>query len=124
MKSLPQVSIQKFIIAIRTLPSDEPNVTTGKWYKTQKEHWLGWLAEYHGPGAYGRTGRAASRDARYAYNHIVEVKMLLWLIDAAGVPRSVVKKARSGAARVSNLSRKSAVVRKHVPWGLLYEALF
>ncbi len=22
------------------------------WYKTQQEHWLGWLAEYSGPGAY------------------------------------------------------------------------
>ena len=25
------------------------------------------------------------RDARFAYNHIVEPKMLLWLIEAAGV---------------------------------------
>lgn len=24
------------------------------WYSSQKEHWLGWLAEYSGPGAYGR----------------------------------------------------------------------
>ena len=23
----------------------------GVWYKSQKEHWLGWLSEYDGPGA-------------------------------------------------------------------------
>lgn len=26
----------------------------GAWYSSQKEHWLGWLAEYDRPGAYGR----------------------------------------------------------------------
>jgi hypothetical protein len=24
------------------------------WYRTQKEHWLGWLREYNGPGYYSR----------------------------------------------------------------------
>lgn len=24
------------------------------WYTSQKEHWLGWLSEYDGPGAYDR----------------------------------------------------------------------
>jgi hypothetical protein len=40
--------------------------------------------EYDGPGAYGRIA-GKQRDARFAYNHIVEPKMLLWLIKAAGV---------------------------------------
>ena len=118
------VSITKFITAIRALPSDKPKVTRGKWYTTQKEHWLGWLSEYCGPGAYGRTGSAAARDARFAYNHIVEVKVLLWLIEAAGVPHVRVQKARLGAARAPSLSRKSAIMRKHVPWELLHDVLF
>ena len=25
------------------------------WWSTQKEHWLGWLTEYNGPGYYGRS---------------------------------------------------------------------
>lgn len=124
MTPVRPISIATLAAAIRALPSDKPKVTPGKWYKTQKEHWLGWLQEYHGPGAYGRTGPAKSRDARFAYNHIVEVKMLLWLIEAAGVPRSSVAKARSAAARVSSLSRKSAAVREHVPWETLYASLF
>ncbi len=124
MKLLPRISIGKFITAIRRLPSDKPKVTPGKWYRTQKEHWLGWLAEYHGPGAYARTGPASARDARFAYNHIVEVKMLLWLIEAAGVPRAAVQKARVAAARASTLSSKSAAVRKRVPWEMVHESLF
>jgi hypothetical protein len=38
----------------------------GAWYRSQKEHWLGWLAEYDGPGAYGRSAKTP-RDAQYAY---------------------------------------------------------
>lgn len=78
------VSIGRFIKAIRTLPADEPCVYPKKWYTNQKEHWLGWLGEYHSPGAYGRKSEVR-RDAKYFYNHVVEVKMLLWLIEAAGV---------------------------------------
>lgn len=42
----------------------------GVWYRTQKEHWLGWLRDYDCPGAYGRkvTG---GRDSHFVYNHVV-----------------------------------------------------
>lgn len=73
------VSISNLMRAIERLPSDKPVMDPKKWYKTQKEHWLGWLREYHGPSAYGRkNGRR--RDAKFAYNHIVEPKMLVWLV--------------------------------------------
>lgn len=124
MKPERVVSIPQFIRAIRALPSDKPKVTPGKWYTTQKEHWLGWLSEYGGPGAYGRTGPVTKRNARFAYNHIVEVKMLLWLIKAAGVPAARVRKAQLAAARASSLSGKSAAVRRYVPWEHVQMALF
>jgi hypothetical protein len=120
---MQSVSIAKFIRAIRALPSDKPRVTPGKWYKTQKEHWLGWLRNYHGPGAYGRKG-TQKRDAKFAYNHIVEVKMLLWLIEAAGVPLQLVRKTRRASAVASTLPQKSAAVRRHVPWHELEKILF
>ena len=67
------ISIKKFLSAVRKLPSDEPVATPGKWYRTQKEHWIRWLSEYSSQGAYNRkTG--TSRDARYVYNHVVEPK--------------------------------------------------
>lgn len=41
------VTVQEFIQAIRKLPAYEPIDDGRVWYKTQKEHWLGWLSEYH-----------------------------------------------------------------------------
>lgn len=116
------VSISKFIRAIRQLPSDEPQIHPGKWYKTQKQHWLGWLGEYHGPGAYGRK-TDKKRDAAYAYNHIVESKMLLWLMEAAGVQTELVEKARRAARRGKTMQEKSAAIRRHVGWNVIESAL-
>jgi hypothetical protein len=39
------------------------------WYRTQKEHWLGWLSQYLGREHTGRKG--GDLDAKYAINHIV-----------------------------------------------------
>ena len=94
------ISIGRFIKAIRALPADEPQVYPKKRYATQKEHWLGWLCGYYGPGVYGRNPETR-RDAEYVYNHIVEVKMLLWLIEAAGIEPELVSMAR--AVRLGNL---------------------
>lgn len=117
------VSIGRFVRAIRRLPSDRPFVDRRKWYRTQKEHWLGWLGDYHGPGAYRRkTGK--NRDAQYAYNHIVEPKMLLWLIAASGVKPSLIGAARRSSSRVATLPSKSASIRKHVPWSEVVKALW
>jgi hypothetical protein len=122
-KTVNRVSIAKFIRAIRALPSGKPQDTPGKWYKTQKEHWLGWLGAYHGPGAYGRKNKQL-HDAEFAYNHIVEVKMLTWLIEAAGIAPELVRKACRSSAAATSLPQKSAAVRKHVPWHELCKALF
>jgi hypothetical protein len=116
-------SIAKFIRAIKSLPPDPPVVNPKKWYTTQKEHWLGWLGEYHTAGAYGRQ-TSVRRDAEYAYNHVVQVEMLLYLIDAARVDRKLVTKARSEASRGKTLMQKSALVRKVVPWSVIAEALW
>jgi hypothetical protein len=123
-KSLTEsVNIAKFIKAIERLPSDKPQIRPGIWYKTQKQHWLGWLKEYHGPGAYGRNSRI-QRDAEFAYNHIVNYKMLTWIAKAAGVSPELVRKAEVTSARAKTLMGKSAAVRKLVPWQLLRAALF
>jgi hypothetical protein len=54
------------------------------WYRSQKEHWLGWLTEYHGAGACGRSAQPP-RNARYVYNHIQCGPMLFWLAEALGM---------------------------------------
>lgn len=117
------ISIAQLIRAIRRLPSDEPHADPSKWYKTQKEHWLGWLSEYDGPGAYGRRSDN-KRDAEFAYNHIVEPKMLLRLIEAAGVRSDLVNAARRASTKAGALQAKSAAIRRHVPWEELAGALW
>lgn len=117
------VSIRRLRNAIASLPSDKPRKTEGKWYLTQKEHWLGWLAEYHGPGYYGRKD-GTRRDAEFAYNHIVEVKMLLWLAGAAGVSPRVMSRARAAERAAATLQAKAGAFRKVVPWKLVQEKLW
>jgi len=90
----------------------------GVWYRTQKEHWLGWLWEYDGPRTYGRkvTG---GRDARFAYNHVVNPQMLFWLVESSGVDSALVAAAgRYEEAGPSRMGR-SEYIRRHVHWGLV-----
>ncbi len=117
------VSVAEFRRAIQRLPSDEPNLDSGVWYTTQKEHWLGWLRGYSGPGAYGRKG-GEHRNARFAYNHIVCDQMLLWLIDAAGIPPERIAAAHAACEGLPTLQQRSAAIRKHVPWEMIFVALW
>ena len=100
------ISVRTFIRAINDLPPDKPIDRPGIWYRTQHQHWIGWLSEYRGPGAYGRqTG--IKRDAKFAYNHIVNPQMLLWLISASGVNRTLVSAAmRVGAHGAHSCKRQ------------------
>lgn len=118
-----EISIAKFIRAIKKLPSDESVDNPTVWYQTQKEHWLRWLEGYDGPGGYGRIP-GQGRDAKYAYNHIVCHKMLLWIIEAAGVNSDMVAAARRAAEKKDSMMAKSAAVRKFVPWEVLVDALW
>ena len=120
---MKEISIRRFREAIKTLPADRERVIAGKWYLTQKQHWLGWLHEYHGPGHYGRHS-STPRNARFAYNHIVEVAMLLWLAKASGVSASRLAKARAAERAAPSLQAKSGAVRKIIPWEVIEEALW
>lgn len=121
--TFPRVTIQQFIYAIRRLPADRPRVVPGVWYRTQKEHWLGWLAEYNSTGAYGRIA-GKNRDARFAYNHIVESKMLLWLVSAAKVSPVLMRAARRIVTEHTLRQRQSGAIRRLIPWEVVSRALW
>jgi hypothetical protein len=116
------LSVRTLRRIIQRLPSDKPRHDPRKWYTTQKEHWDGWLREYHGVGAYGRVP-GLRRDASFVFNHIVEPEMLLWLIAAAGVGPPTVESAKRAASVERALNQKSAVIRRRVPWELVATAL-
>ena len=118
-----RISVRSLAIAIRRLRTDPPVRDPHKWYLTQQEHWLGWLSEYHSPGAYGRqTG--VKRDARYAYNHIVQPEMLLYLAKAAGVDRKLLGAATRACAKNRALVQKSSAIQGIIPWEIVAAALW
>lgn len=118
-----QVSISQLLSAIKKLPSDSPIIDARKWYQTQQQHWIGWLKEYRGPGAYNRkTG--INRSARFVYNHIVEPKMLLWLATAAGIAKNKVKDAKAAAILQKSMNQQSSAIRRIIPWQTIEKALF
>src|SRR5262245_48141469 len=83
--------------------------------RDQKEHWIGWLEEYDGPGYYGR--KNPGRSAEFIYNHLHCPPMLLWLAEAAGARKPVLRRAWAAvlAARTS-LTSQSAALRSVLPW--------
>lgn len=110
--------IADLIAKIGTLTSDprvegrQPGYNN---YHTQKDHWLGWLGATPGTGTYERKA-LPNRGARYVYNHIVEPKMLLWLIEAVGVEPAVVDAAKQASLQAGTLPGKSKAIRQVVPW--------
>jgi hypothetical protein len=116
-------SVGSLLYKIQRLPADAIGDYPGKWYQTQKEHWIGWLSGYDGPGAYGRqTGIA--RDARFVYNHIVEPAMLLYLAEAAGISRRRIEAAREASLTGKTLMQQAASVRAAIPWEDVERALW
>jgi hypothetical protein len=78
---------------------------------------LGWLSEYDGSGAYGRTGDQP-RDARFEYNHIVNPQMPMYLIEAIPMRPEMVADAQMAFKANANatLMQMSSALRKIVPW--------
>ena len=120
---MKEISAKKLRQAIQHLPSDAPLENPRVWYKTQKEHWLGWLNNYEGPGAYGRK-IGVKRDARFAYNHIVCPEMLLYLIRAIPLRSELIEAADQAYQSGSSLMERSGAIRKVVPWEKIYQALW
>jgi hypothetical protein len=122
---------------IRRLPTHAPItdsferslVAEGIWthdrarYESQKEHWVGWLKDYDSPGYYKRKVWR-DRTAKYVYQHINCPPMLLWLAEAADVPRGKVLAAkRSAVAAGPALPSKAAAIRRVIPFSEIADCL-
>lgn len=90
------------------------------WYKSQKEHWLGWLGDYDGPGFYVRKTHAG-RDARYIYNHIMCSPMLLYLPEVLGVSIELIRNAYDTVIKASEpkMAKQCRIIRSIIPFELL-----
>jgi hypothetical protein len=86
-----------------------------------KQHWIGWLAQYNGPGYYGR--KNSNRDARFIYNHINCPPMLIWLAETSGVPKLLIAASCRVASGVENETSACATIRRVLPWEIVESAL-
>jgi len=88
------------------------------WYTSQRQHWLGWLKGYKGPGYYNR--KDWHRSAEFVYKHVVCPPMVLWLAEASGVPKAKVAEAKQAALSATpSLPSQSAAIRKTIPWEMI-----
>jgi hypothetical protein len=94
------------------------------WYKSQKEHWLGWLGDYDGPGFYQRKTHAG-RDSKYIYNHIMCSPMLLYLPEAIGVSTELIRNAYDAVLKANNpkMGKQCRIIRSIIPFQVIDEKL-
>lgn len=132
MTSRPLVP-SDLVRVIRLLPEDQPltDALEGRtsdgypgprkpWYRSQKEHLIGFIGEYGGPGAYGR--RTFDGTARDWYQRFQCAPGLLWLAEALGEERGVLER---GVAAIRDAGSRDATqcaaFRRVVPWERIEE---
>jgi hypothetical protein len=93
-------------------------------YKTHKDHWLGWLSEYDGPGYYGR--ESWDVNAKTVYQRLNCGPMIVWLNEAAGERLALIRTTiREMELRGSHRAQTEAkIARAHHPWERAASLLF
>jgi hypothetical protein len=108
----------------KNLEADLRRRPSRPWYTSQKQHLLGWLGEYDGPGAYGRANWA-NRSAEFVYNHFQCVPALVWLAEALGVRSEVLIAACDEVKKSGTRSAtQCGIFRRTVPWAFIEERVF
>jgi len=92
------------------------------WYHSQKEHWLKWLRDQDGPGFYGRA--TFNRSAQRIYNQINCAPMIMWLAEASGMEKVLLRRAERAVRHAgSAYPRQCGAIRKFLPWKTVEPAL-
>jgi hypothetical protein len=102
---------------VRRLPESVPIADLVPARTPHKQHWIGWLEDYDGPGGYSR--RHWDRDAAYIYNHLHSPGMLIWLSEAGGVTKQTVILASRSFDPSDPRPTQAAAVRTFLPWPLV-----
>jgi len=64
------------------------------------------------------------RDAQYAYNHVVQPELLLYLATASGVDSHLVATANRAFENRTSLMQAAGAIRAIVPWDTVAEVLW
>jgi hypothetical protein len=110
-------TIPELLRAVRRLPATTPEsdrLSKGV-YATHKDHWIGWLEEYDGPGYYSRSNWDV--DARTVYQRLNNGNMIVWINEAAGESptriRLTIAKMLQGGPRKQMMAM---IARSFLPW--------
>ena len=95
------------------------------WYRSQKEHMIGWVADYEGPGAYQRKPKV-NPSAASVYMGLNCAPALVWIYGALNIPRDqwrpTVDEISKGGA-IGRMARACGALRKAVPWSVIEQHL-
>jgi hypothetical protein len=126
MNNVRSYSNEELLAVVRRLPATTPQagkLPVGGSYKTFQDQWIGWLAEYDGPGYYGR--KDGKRDARWIYQHLNNGKMIVWLNEAGGESPPTIEAAVDDMRRNGPIPQVQAkIARLHLPWDRAARLLF
>ncbi|WP_210093716.1 hypothetical protein [Ruegeria sp. HKCCSP346] len=95
------------------------------WYANQKEHWIGWPADYEGPGAYVKAPKG-NVAAEYVYRRMVCTPALFWLVvQSASIERTAAQALVTSILADPNaaMASHSTLKRRTVPWDVVRTAL-
>lgn len=90
--------------------------------ESSQSQWLRWLDAYLEPGYYNR--KTFNDDARHAYNHLGNLRMIVWLNEAAGEDHRLVQAAIFAAQERVNAHAEARYARLVLPWKGIADLLF
>ena len=99
----------------------------GKWYRSQKEHWLGYVGYKRAQwAAQGKNYDLEKAKSHWSHTHCFP--MLFWLAECAGVDSDILGGAEMAARRVaavigSDHPSHGKVAREVLPWSLVQRAI-
>ncbi|MGJ5117563.1 hypothetical protein [Bradyrhizobium oligotrophicum] len=109
--------IPELLRAVKRLPATTPQsdkLSKGN-YETHRDHWIGWLKEYDGPGFYGRANWDV--DARGVYQRLNNGHMIVWLNEAAGEDAETIRLAIARMERAGTRKQtRASAARSVLPW--------
>lgn len=88
----------------------------GVYWKNQKEHLISWLIAQDTLGS-GRFSRdKINTDAERMYNRLACPECILWLCEAAGVPKAYVQVTAEKAKKFDKVVTRAAFIKHQIPW--------
>ncbi|KAB3523087.1 hypothetical protein GC425_02900 [Corynebacterium sp. zg254] len=124
---MSDINVLAFAQLLWELPREAPiteamEAASGEkgWWDSQQDHMTSWFTAQstHGSGSYTR--QTPNLSARKTYNRLQSPEGLMWIAEALGVDKDLLKRVADEALTVPRRSQ-SKFVRQHIPWEMIVE---